>query len=152
MSDVRLEISIPTDNEGFALLQCSICGDYFKVKPSDYEDDGILELHCPSCGLCGENFFTEDVIDLALTMAKNVATDMIFDELKKMERQFRGSMVSIKVNKKAKNEHENPVSEGIEALAITAFPCCKRYCKIKPMLKISGCYCPFCGVKEYETE
>ena len=152
MDDICLEISIPADNDGYVLFQCPICGEYFKITPDDYEDDGVLEIHCPCCGLCGENYLTEDVLELAHTKVQNVAMDLIHNELKTWERQFSGGMVSFKVNSKPKAEFENPVRAGIEALAVTSFVCCKRSAKIKPLLKITGCYCPFCGGKDYETE
>ena len=153
MSDeIHMEISIPTDDDGYVLLQCEHCGSYFKATPSDIEDDGVLEIFCPSCGLVSENYATEDVIELALAMAENVAMDMVYDTLKKMERQFRNSPISFKMNKRPKHEAENPIRSGIEALEIATFPCCKRTAKVKPLLKMTGCYCPFCGVKNYEIE
>ena len=153
MSDeIHMEISIPTDDDGYVLLQCEHCGSYFKATPSDIEDDGVLEIFCPSCGLVSENYATEDVIELALAMAENVAMDMVYDTLKKMERQFRNSPISFKMNKRPKYEAENPIRSGIEALEIATNPCCKRTAKVKPLLKMTGCYCPFCGVKNYEIE
>ena len=92
MSDeIHMEISIPTDDDGYVLLQCEHCGSYFKATPSDIEDDGVLEIFCPSCGLVSENYATEDVIELALAMAENVAMDMVYDTLKKMEQIGRAS-------------------------------------------------------------
>ena len=152
MSEIKMEISIPADNDGYILLQCPICGDYFKIKPRDYEDDDVLEIYCPCCGLCSDNYITEDVLELALAMTKNVATELIYNEMKKWELQFKGSGLTFKAGRKQKPEPENLISIGIEALIITNFFCCKRSAKIKPMLRISGCYCPFCGVKEYEIK
>lgn len=40
MSDsITFEISIQSDNEGYILLQCEHCGMFFKMYPSDIEDD-----------------------------------------------------------------------------------------------------------------
>lgn len=150
--DFSLTISIPTDDDGYILLQCPNCGTYFKATPSDIQDDGVLEVFCPSCGLAGENYITEDVLELAITMAKNKAMEMIHSEFKKMEREFRKGPVTFKAGRPPKREHENPIHSGIEAMEIASFPCCKRSAKIKPMLKMTGCYCPFCGVKNYEIE
>jgi len=152
MSDVTFEISIPSDNDGYCLMQCPTCGEYFKVKPDDYEDDGVLEMRCPACGLAGENYFTADVIDLAMAIAENHAMDFLYKELKKMEREFRGGFVTFKAGKKPKPEPENPIRAGIEAMNTTYFACCNRSIKIKSLLQITGCYCPFCGVKNYEIE
>ena len=152
MADIELKISIPADNNGYVLQQCPFCGEYFKLTPDDCADEGVLGVFCPSCGLSGENFVTEDVLELAIVMTKNVAMDAIYDEMKKWEKQFNSGFITFKAGKKPKPEPENPIRAGIEALTIIQFPCCKRTAKIKPMLKFTGCYCPFCGVKEYELE
>ena len=150
--DFSMTISIPTDDDGYVLLRCPNCGTFFKATPADVQDDGVLELFCPSCGLSSENYITEDVIKLAIAMTKNKAMDMIHNEFKKMERQFRKGAVTFSAGKQPKHEHEEPIRSGIEAMEIASFPCCQRTAKIKPMLKMTGCYCPFCGVKIYEVE
>lgn len=150
MGDIDMEISIPIDNDGYTLLRCSFCGEFFKLTPDDCNDDAILDIFCPACGLSGDDFLTEDVIELALAMTKNVAIDIIYDKMKKMENKFKGGCISFKAGTKPKPEPENPIQTGIEALSITHFECCNRTAKIKPMLKISGCCCPLCGVKNFE--
>jgi predicted RNA-binding Zn-ribbon protein involved in translation (DUF1610 family) len=152
MSDTTFEISMPTDNDGYVLFQCPNCGEYFKITPSDYEAETNLENFCPACGLAGENYITEDVIDLAMVIAQNYANDLIYNEMKKWERKFNKGMVTFKAGKKPKPEYENPIRAGIETLSITSFTCCRQKAKIKPLLKFTGCYCPFCGVKNYEVE
>lgn len=154
MSDeIRMTIPIPTDDEGYVLLKCQHCGTLFKLAPSDFKDDGILHIFCPSCGLTSEIYITEDVIELALKMAKNVAGDLIYNAFKDLERHNkRNSIIKFKAGKRPKHEPEDPIRSGIEALEITMFPCCGRTAKIKPLLKMTGAYCPFCGVKNYEIE
>ncbi len=105
--DFHMEITIPTDNDGYVLLKCPNCGTYFKATPSDIEDDGVLELFCPSCGLVGENYITEDILELAMAMVQNKAMDLIYEKFLKMERQFRNGPVKFKVGKRPKHEHEN---------------------------------------------
>lgn len=150
--EIHMEISIPTDDDGYVLLKCSHCGTFFKATPSDVKDNGILKLYCPSCGLVSDNYITEDVIELVLVMAKNAAMGMIYNEFKKVESQFSKGSLTFKAGKRPDPEPENPIRSGIEALEIASFPCCNRTAKIKPMLKMTGCYCPFCGVKNYEVE
>ncbi len=152
MNEIIMEISIPTDNDGYVLLKCPICGNYFKITPADYKDEGILLIYCPSCGLYSYNYITEDVLELAMTMVKNAANNLIYDEMKKWEKQFSKGVMTFKAGKKSEIESENPIRSGIEALTITHFRCCNRNAKIKPLLRLTGCYCPFCGVKEYEVE
>lgn len=149
-ADLRMEISIPTDDDGYVLLKCPNCGNYFKATPSDINDDGVLQIFCPSCGLAGENYITEDVLELAIIMVQNKVMDMVYDEFKKVERHLKKGPVTFKAGKTPKHEAKNPIRSGIEALEIVPFSCCKRTAKIKPILKMTGCYCPFCGVKNYE--
>lgn len=146
MSDIKMEIPIPADNDGFVLFQCSLCGEFFKLAPSDFQADDVIEIWCPCCGLKSESYLTEDVIELAMKMTENIAVDMIFKEMKKWERQFKGSGVTFKAGRKPKLKSEDPIISGIEALEIQKYECCKRQAKIKPIVKISGSYCPFCGV------
>lgn len=146
------EIAIPADNDGFALLQCNLCGEFFKLKPSDVQSDEVLNIWCPVCGLISDGYFTQDVIDLALKMATNIANDLLFDSLKDMQKRFNSGFISMKISKKPDREIESPIVSGIEALEIQKYKCCKKQAKIKPLVKIFGSYCPYCGVKYDEFE
>ena len=146
------EIAIPADNDGFALLQCNLCGEFFKLKPSDVQSDEVLNIWCPVCGLISDGYFTQDVIDLALKMATNIANDLLFDSLKDMQKNFNGGLISMKISKKPDREIESPIVSGIEALEIQKYKCCKKQAKIKPLVKMFGSYCPYCGVKYDEFE
>ena len=153
MSDeLTIAISIPSDDDGYILLQCPHCTSFFKATATDIEDEGILELYCPSCGLSDTNFLTEDVVKLANTKAQNFANNVVNKYLKKMEKEFKNSPMKFNIKDSSKNEYESPITSGIDTLEIVSFPCCVRSAKIKPLLKITGCYCPFCGVKNYEIE
>lgn len=149
---VKMEISIPTDNDGYVLLKCEHCGEFFKVTPIDLEDEGILHIFCPCCGLISDTYITEDVLELAMKKVNNLAIDAIYDTFKELEWHSKNGWVSFKAGKKPKHESEDLIKSGIEALEITSFCCCKRNAKIKPLLKMTGCYCPFCGVKNYEVK
>lgn len=146
------QIEIPADNEGFALLQCNLCGEFFKLKPSDVQSDEVLNIWCPVCGLISDGYLTQDVVDLALKMATNIANDLLFDSLKDIQRNFKGGFISMKISKKPDKEIESPILSGIEALEIQKYKCCKKQAKIKPLVKIFGSYCPYCGVKYDEFE
>lgn len=151
-NDKVFTIAIPSDDDGYILLQCEHCGEYFKVTANDIQDDRVLNIYCPACGLESDSYITEDVIELAEAMATNYAQDLIYDELKKLEKQTGRSPIQFKIKSKPEYLYENPVRSEIEALQIVSFPCCHRRAKIKPLLKMSGCCCPFCGVKIYDFE
>ena len=151
--ETQLSISIPTDDDGYILLKCKHCGTFFKETVSDLQDDGVLNIFCPSCGLISDSYITDDVLELAMKMTRNLFNDMIYDTFKDFERHNKkNSMVKFKSGKKPRHEVEDPIRSGIETLEISTFPCCKRTAKIKPLLKMTGAYCPFCGVKNYEIE
>lgn len=147
-----LQISIPSDNEGYVLLQCEHCGEFFKCTPDDVQSDEILSIYCPACGLISENYFTDDVIELANAMVRNYATDLIYKEMKKLERSLSSKNVAFKAGKKPKPTYEDPIHSSIDALEETHFPCCNRSAKIQPILKMSAGFCPFCGVINFADE
>ena len=150
--DCVIEISIPTDNEGFSLLQCSFCGEYFKVKSEDYNDEGILWVFCPNCGLIAESYLTEAVVELASVMFQNKMENEIYQGIKKMGRKMGGgSLVSIS-SQRPIPLHESPLYSTIESLAIYYYRCCGRTAKVRPSQKIVGSYCLFCGVRDFAIE
>ena len=65
MDDFSVSILIPTDDDGFVLLRCPKCGEYFKLFSEDMQREEVLDIHCPQCGLISENYITDDVIELA---------------------------------------------------------------------------------------
>lgn len=147
-----IEISVPTDTDGYLLLQCPNCGQFFSATPSEIESDTVLFLHCPACGLTGRSFVTDDVIETAQTIAQNRALDMIHAEMKKMERKFSHGPLKLKAGSRPRHVHEEPIHAWINEMEIVTFPCCLRSAKVKPLLKMTGCYCLYCGVKCFELE
>lgn len=144
-----IEIPIPTDDQGFVLLKCSLCGEFFKLHPEDYNAKDIIEIYCPSCGLKPDSFITDDVIDLANKKTINLANELIYKEMKKWEKQFSGSF-SFKAGEKPKNVEEYPVKYGIGNLEKLRYSCCNKEAKIRPIYKMCGSYCSFCGVRYEE--
>lgn len=144
MDDFTIEMSIPTDDDGFVLLKCPKCGEYFKLPPVDIQSDEVLDIHCPQCGLVSENYLTEDVIELAQAKAINYLMEDFYGEIKKLERETHNSLVKIKANKPTKEE-EIPIKSTIDSMEIVDFECCKRQGKVRHLLNFCGCYCPYCG-------
>ncbi len=145
-------ISIPADNDGQILLKCPVCNDLFKVDGSVFGDDSVFELHCPSCGIVSDNYLTDDVIELGLQIVENYANDLLEKEFKKLEKSTRNSMIKFKYKSNYKRHSEQPIMLSVEKMTVVEYPCCKRPAKIKPLLRLCGGYCPYCGEKNYGTE
>lgn len=150
-SKIEIPLEIPSDEDGFVLLQCPLCGELFKLTVTDLESEDVLEIWCPFCGLVSDNYLTEDAVDLAMKKAKNAVNDLLHQELKKMERNFKGGLISFKVTSQPKHEHESPLVPIVDSLVAVKFKCCNRDAKIAPALSATTSFCPFCGVN-YEHE
>lgn len=147
--NLNFTIEIPCDDEGFVLLQCPGCGELFKLRPGDYESDDVLRVSCPSCGIISENYLTEDVIELAMTMAKNHALDVFHDKMKRLERKTRGKVISIRAGKAPAHDYEMPLQPSVDALAIATCQHCGRASKVSRLLEMSVFVCPLCGVSNF---
>lgn len=145
-------ISIPADEDGQVLLKCPVCGELFKVSGSVFGDDTIFELHCPNCGIVSEDYLTDDVLELAQEIVENYANDMIMKELKKFEKANKNSLFKIQVKSDYKRKTEQPIMLTVENMTSVEYPCCHIETKIKPILRICGGYCPYCGEKYYGIE
>ena len=152
--DFSFSVNIPTDVEGYSLLQCEYCGNFFKLRPSDFEDEGILFVHCPNCGLISENYATHEVLNYAEAHGMNTIENIIERKIKEINRQFSRNNSFISVKMKVKNEyyHEEPVHSSIDSLSIENYNCCNKTAKIKPLLKMVVSHCPFCGVIQYADD
>ena len=133
MDEFTIKISIPTDDDGFVLLQCPKCGEYFKLPPNDIESDDVVDIYCPLCGLVSDTYITEDVIELAKAKALNKVLGDFYDEMKKLERKTRNSIIQVKANKPQKEE-EIPIKSTIDSMEIVDFECCNRQGKIRHLL------------------
>lgn len=153
MSDeVTFNISIPSDEDGFVLLQCEHCGEFFKCTPSDIESDEVLHIYCPSCDLVSDSYITDDVKQLAEAVVTNYANDLIYDFMKGLERKYSSGPLKIKAGKKPKHVHENAIYSCIDDLVVKHFACCNRSAKINPPLMMTASHCLFCGVISFEDE
>ncbi|MDW7661851.1 MAG: TFIIB-type zinc ribbon-containing protein [Bacillota bacterium] len=151
MDDLIMQISIPADIDGFVLLQCPLCGEFFKLKADEMQADDVIVIWCPCCGLKGDNYLTNDVIELAMIMASNKLKGLVYEEFKKLERKNKCDSISYKAGKKPKEVKETPIMQGIHALDYQDYNCCKKQARIKQIIKIVGSYCPYCGVRYDEN-
>ena len=145
------EISIKSDNEGFILLQCNLCGEFFKLLASDFKDDSILNIWCPYCGLNGKKYYTQEVIDISIKIAKNEVNKLLFNSLKDLERKTKNNkFMTFKCGREADKEVITPIKPRIDNLEIKKYECCKTKAKIRPVSLSTGSYCPLCGGANFE--
>lgn len=45
-NEKNIEISMPNDNDGYVQLKCPTCGERFMLKPSDIEEESMIDIWC----------------------------------------------------------------------------------------------------------
>lgn len=149
MEDLQLKVTIPSDEDGCVLFCCPHCGELFKVSVESYEDDSVLDIHCPLCGISADNFLTEDAIGLALAKTTNA----FMPELEKLLKKELGGMgndfISFDVKMEHEEEPEIPIRQAVEALQKVSCKDCKRISKVSPALVMSSYTCPYCGIGQF---
>lgn len=149
MDDVTYEINTHGDSDDFMTFQCPYCNNTFKLDAGECQEDDVIELFCPYCGLVDEpnSFLNDEIIQLAMDKAENYMIDLINDFSKDIERIFKGnSCVKVKTDKicnKAEKEVFEVDTEDVEV----KLGCCERHVKVKLSAKESGIICPYCGVR-----
>jgi len=146
MSDIKFSINIPTDSDNFFKLRCPYCSGIFKLSSEEFQASEVINLYCPKCGLTGEIplFYTDAVIDKALSIGQNYAEEMIYNIFKDLEKKSKRSSFKIKAGKKPKS-YEPEIYEIDDSLVITEKHCCKSRIKVTELDKWIGIYCSYCG-------
>lgn len=144
------DITIPTDEDGFVLLQCHICGEYFKLLASEVNDDSTINIWCPYCGLNRKQYAPNEVIDTSIKVAENELNEIIYNTFKKLEKETKNSLIQFKCNKKLELKDVPPIKVRIDNLELQNYKCCNSMAKIQPISKMCGSYCPICGGINYE--
>jgi DNA-directed RNA polymerase subunit RPC12/RpoP len=148
MSDTSIPFSIPTDQDGFVTFQCIFCEDKFKLAASEIQQDEIIQIFCPYCGLSHEPsyFLSDDVVEHAQILVMNHVQELLNGFGADLERQFRNDKnISFKATGKFESEEETLLFEK-EEMELKVFECCNRSVKINLLRKQIGVYCPYCGV------
>lgn len=149
MSEEIIKLSIPADSDGYVNFQCPYCDNTFKLHAGECQEDDIMELFCPLCGLVDEPsaFLNDEIVQLAMDKVTNMVVDKINDFSNNLERLFRGnSIIKVKTAKMDK-KGEKEVFEVDSEEVIVELPCCNRHLKVKFSTKESGVICPYCGVR-----
>lgn len=89
----KFKISKPSDLTGFSSFKCSLCGEEFKLRADEVQEDDVIELFCPSCGIPSPVFtyYTEDIKENAMILAENEMAHMVNDLFKGLEKSFKRS-------------------------------------------------------------
>lgn len=149
MDSLQFNISTPSDEDGCVLFRCPHCGELFKVAVDEYRSDSVLDIHCPLCGLISDGFFTQDVIDLALSKTANVVMPKLEELLKKELGGMDNDLISFSVKTNHEKEPEIPIRQAVEALQKVTCKDCKRKSKVSPALAMSSYTCPYCGIGQF---
>ncbi len=137
-----MEISFPTDNDGFLSNECPSCELRFKSTPGEGSDEPIG--CCPYCGHRGENcWFTTEQVDHIENVTHSV---IVAPELKKFERELKSmgdGFFKIDV-KSTPSPQLPPPLETDDEFDILRFPCCNETIKAERRDKL---FCIICGTE-----
>lgn len=171
---IELNVSFPTDEEGFFRRECPFCRKEFKIllekkeiedlvqkgldsylldedeKDSDDKEESEDEFHCPYCGQTSPSneWWTQEQIEYIGIYAKNIMAKLINENLiRPLKRNFgkpTGGMISIEFKGKEMEQQEPWISPEVNDMEIFNLPCCERKIKIEENWK-STIKCFFCG-------
>jgi len=145
----HLIITKQTDHDGFSSFQCTLCKEEFKLIPGDVEQDHVLDIFCPSCGIPGPSseFLTEDMIDNARAAVEEEMAKMINDTIKGYGKSLRKSKnIKFKAGKPITTRAPQSLFEQKD-YDVVEFTCCSKLVKLSTFSKVGiGSYCPYCGV------
>jgi len=145
-------IDIPCDSGGYVRFECPYCHSEFKLLPDEFQPEGASteELFCPYCGLVSgsSNFFTQDVVNLAETIAANYMIDELNSSFGAMANDINRSgngliKMTYKPLKKA-NTKELVENDTVETVFTCL--CCGNHEKVLYCAGASKIFCAYCGV------
>lgn len=149
MEEIKIEMTIQPDSEGYVTFECPYCESQFKLSVDECQNDEdvYVDFCCPYCGLMGNrnNFYTKEVIGEIQNRIYNLMTRTVNKELDKMSRQLKKSkFLSMKVNElKERATNELADKDTIEE----TFQCslCGKHEKVIYCSGIAKVYCAYCG-------
>ncbi|MBU3811603.1 MAG: hypothetical protein H9893_08145 [Candidatus Niameybacter stercoravium] len=149
MDVVNIKLEIQGDSEGYVTFECPFCESEFKLKVSEYQNDeeDILELCCPYCGLIADTqeFYTKEVIEEAKARAYNAFVEKLNKSFTGMAKKInKNRFVDMKVKPLKKfNYKEIKEMDTVEEI----FECsnCKKHEKILYCAGVSKAFCAYCG-------
>lgn len=149
MSSENLEIKIEGDSEGYVTLECPYCESEFKLNAGELQDEDniIIELNCPYCGLSKEvnDFYTKEVIEQVELIVQNYMYEQLnsmFGNMKKNISKNNFINVDFRPLKKVSLK-ELQEKDTVE----TIFKCtnCGNHEKVLYCSGASKVFCAYCG-------
>jgi DNA-directed RNA polymerase subunit RPC12/RpoP len=142
---IEFEINIPSDSDGYVPLKCFLCGEEFMLKVDYLSKEDLLCVWCPGCGICHEEYFTDEVVEVAERIATNHLNDMIAEFQKNLDRTLKGSNLVFRKPKAQEYEVIDQIQVNLGDYTEKLYKCCNEASKIKSIRSKTGGYCPFCG-------
>lgn len=137
-----MEISFPTDTDGFLSQECPSCNQRFKVIFGQGSEEPIS--FCPYCGYNDQGcWHTQDQVDHIQAMAVDV---VLAPELRKIEQRLKG-IPKGPLRLDMKSNLPKPSAAPLETddpFDILHFPCCKETVKVDRQQKH---FCIICGME-----
>lgn len=137
-----MEISFPTDTDGFLSQECPSCNQRFKVIFGQGSEEPIS--FCPYCGYNDQGcWYTQDQVDHIQAMA---ADTIIAPELRKIEQKFKrtsNGFFELDIKSNLPKPSIAPM-ETDDPFDILHFPCCKETVKVDKQQKH---FCLICGME-----
>jgi len=135
-----LELSFPTDADGFLSQECPSCNQQFRILYGQGSEEPIS--FCPYCGHEGRDcWWTLEQVDHIQTLTTNV---VLGPEIKKFERQLKGvsgGPFKIDVQGSIPDVLPPPIDTDVD-FEIFHFPCCNETIKADQHEKL---FCIICG-------
>ncbi len=150
MSDVKFEISIEGDSEGYVTFECPFCESEFKLNADEFQDEDNVfsELFCPYCGLIDKvnTFYSKEVIE----QAEAIAYNYMMEEVNKIFNDFKRSVKRnkfIKVDfKELKKVNLKELKDKDTTEEIFSCPMCENHIRVLYCAGVSKVFCAYCGV------
>jgi hypothetical protein len=139
-----MEITFPTDSDGFLSQECPSCGLRFKARFEESGEESKPLSYCPYCGHHGlDCWLTQEQVDYAQAVA---ASELIAPHLRDLARQLDRSSNSFIKFKLEGNipDPPPPPMETDDQLDMLHFPCCDETIKVARHPKH---FCIICGME-----
>ena len=143
--EYKFTLTMEAGQDGFILFECPLCRESFKLRAEDYGADDRFEFWCPSCGLKSDSYIPRSVMETARAKALNMVMGEIGQSLRQLATHDRHSLLSISVKTDFKHESEGLLLPDVRMFEEVRCDHCDLSFMVHPLVRFTGCYCPFCG-------